>query len=198
MLSKLKQKVQSLLSSQARTANRIGLSPNLVSVLGFTFSIFSAIAYLFSFDQPSLLIVAICMVLLSGFCDVFDGILARTYSQESNFGGFFDSLLDRYSDSVIIFGIILGGLCDLSLGIFALIGSLLVSYSRARAESLGVEMISVGLMERAERLILLIISSFIAVFWLPALNFGIAILAILANFTVLQRALYVNRVLKKK
>ena len=123
--------------------------------------------------------------------------MARTYNQVSDFGGFFDSLLDRYSDSIIFLGVILGGLCDPLWGIFALIGSFLVSYSRARSESLGIKMISIGLMERAERLILLLISTFIAVFWLPALNYGIAILAILTNFTVLQRVLYVHKSLKK-
>lgn len=198
MLSRLKQKVQSLLYSQVKIAHRIGLSPNLVSVIGFCFSIFSAIAYFFSFAQSWILITAGCLVLLSGFCDVFDGVLARTYNQVSDFGGFFDSLLDRYSDSIIFLGVILGGLCDPLWGIFALIGSFLVSYSRARAESLEIKMISIGLMERAERLILLLISTFFAVFWLPALNYGVAILAILTNFTVLQRALYVNRSLKKK
>lgn len=198
MLSRLKQRFQSLLSSQARIAYRIGISPNLVSILGFCFSILSALAYLFSYAQSWILIIAVCLVLLSGFCDVFDGVLARTNNQVSDFGGFFDSLLDRYSDSIIFLGVILGGLCDPVWGIFALIGSFLVSYSRARAESLGIKMMSIGLMERAERLILLLISTLIAVFWLPALNVGIAILAVLTNFTVLQRVLYVNNSLKKK
>jgi archaetidylinositol phosphate synthase len=198
MLSRLKQRFQSLLSSQARIAYRIGISPNLVSILGFCFSILSALAYFFSYAQSWILIIAVCLVLLSGFCDVFDGVLARTNNQVSVFWGFFYSVLDRYSDSIIFLGVILGGLCDPVWGIFALIGSFLVSYSRGRAESLGIKMISIGLMERAERLILLLISTLIAVFWLPALNVGIAILAVLTNFTVLQRVLYVNKSLKKK
>ena len=176
----------------------MGLTPNIVSMLGFSFSIFSAISYLLSINQPWFLLLAVALLLASGFCDVMDGILARTYNQESIFGGFFDSLLDRYSDSTIFIGLIIGGLCDPIWGLLALIGSLLVSYSRARAESVGIKMGSVGLMERAERLILLIVSSIIAFFWLPALNFGIAILAILSNFTVLERAFHVYRVLNKK
>ena len=198
MLSKLKEKVQSLLSVEAKVAHKMGLTPNIVSMLGFSFSIFSAISYLLSFNQPWFLLLAVALLLASGFCDVMDGILARTYNQESIFGGFFDSLLDRYSDSTIFIGLIIGGLCDPIWGLLALIGSLLVSYSRARAESVGIKMGSVGLMERAERLILLIVSSIIAFFWLPALNFGIAILAILSNFTVLERAFHVYRVLNKK
>jgi len=198
MLSKIKEKVQSLMSIEAKVAHKMGLTPNIVSMLGFSFSIFSAISYLLSFNQPWFLLLAVALLLASGFCDVMDGILARTYNQESIFGGFFDSLLDRYSDSTIFIGLIIGGLCDPIWGLLALIGSLLVSYSRARAESVGIKMGSVGLMERAERLILLIVSSIIAFFWLPALNFGIAILAILSNFTVLERAFHVYRVLNKK
>jgi archaetidylinositol phosphate synthase len=198
MLSKIKEKVQSLMSVEAKVAHKMGLTPNIVSMLGFSFSIFSAISYLLSFNQPWFLLLAVALLLASGFCDVMDGILARTYNQESIFGGFFDSLLDRYSDSTIFIGLIIGGLCDPIWGLLALIGSLLVSYSRARAESVGIKMGSVGLMERAERLILLMVSSIIAFFWLPALNFGIAILAILSNFTVLERAFHVYRVLNKK
>jgi archaetidylinositol phosphate synthase len=198
MLSKIKEKVQSLMSVEAKVAHKMGLTPNIVSMLGFSFSIFSAISYLLSFNQPWFLLLAVALLIASGFCDVMDGILARTYNQESIFGGFFDSLLDRYSDSTIFIGLIIGGLCDPIWGLLALIGSLLVSYSRARAESVGIKMGSVGLMERAERLILLIVSSIIAFFWLPALNFGIAILAILSNFTILERAFHVYRVLNKK
>jgi len=198
MLSKLKEKVQSLLSIVARGAHKMGLTPNLVSILGLSFSIFSAAVFMISFNQTRLLLIAASLLLISGFCDVLDGILARTYNQESLFGGFFDSLLDRYSDSVVFIGIIIGGLCDPFWGLLALTGSLLVSYSRARAESMGLKMSSIGLMERAERLILLIGSSIFAVFWLPALNIGVASLAILSNFTVIQRAFYVRRALKKK
>lgn len=198
MLSQLKEKVQSLLSLEAKIAHKLGLTPNKVSILGFSFSIFSAISYLLSLNHSWFLLLAVAFILISGFCDVMDGILARTYGQESVFGGFFDSILDRYSDSTIFIGIIIGGLCDPLWGLLALMGSLLVSYSRARAESAGIKMMSVGLMERAERLLLLIASSIFAFFWLPALNIGIAALAILSNFTVLERAFYVHKVLRKK
>jgi phosphatidylglycerophosphate synthase len=73
-----------------------------------------------------------------------------------------------------------------------------VSYSRARAEVVGIKMESVGLAERAERMIILAAVSIVAFFWLPALGYGIFLLAVLANFTVLQRALYVYKKLKKK
>lgn len=198
MLSKLKQRLQSLLYTEAKVAHKIGLTPNIISVFGVSFSTFSAITYVISSNNSWLLFIAASLLLASGFCDVLDGILARTYNQESVFGSFFDSVLDRYSDAVIFVGIILGGLCNIFWGLFAIVGSLLVSYTRAKGESLGVKMASIGLMERAERLIILIVSSIIAFFWLPALNIAIASLAILTNFTVMERGFYIYRALKKK
>ncbi len=135
-------------------------------------------------------------------------MLARTHQQASVFGGFFDSLLDRYADAAAYVGVIIGGLCDPIWGLIALVGSMLVSYSRARAEAAGIKMESVGIAERAERMIILALASLIA-FFLPqtlafwfltvsAMNIGIILLAVLSNFTVLQRALHVYRVLKKK
>jgi archaetidylinositol phosphate synthase len=91
-------------------------------------------------------------------------------------------------------------LCDVLWGLIALSGSLLVSYSRARAEAAGIEMESIGLAERAERIIILAAASIAAVFWQPttAMNIGIILIAMLSNFTVLQRSLYVYGKLKKK
>ena len=134
----------------------------------------------------------------SGFCDALDGIIARIYQQTSVFGGFLDSLLDRYADAAVYAGIIIGGLCNPFWGLAALAGSLLVSYSRARAEAAEIKMESIGIAERAERMLILAVSSIVAIFWLPALNWGIIVLAVLSNLTVLQRAVHVYNSLKKK
>jgi len=75
---------------------------------------------------------------------------------------------------------------------------LLVSYTRARAEAAGIKMESVGFAERAERMLILATVSIIAFFWLPALGYGIALLAVLSNLTVIQRALHVYKALKEK
>jgi archaetidylinositol phosphate synthase len=145
-----------------------------------------------------LLALATILLLASGFCDALDGIIARIYQQASVFGGFLDSLLDRYADAVVYGGIIIGGLCDPFWGLAALAGSLLVSYSRARAEAAEIKMESVGIAERAERMLILAVASIVAIFWLPALNWGIILLAVLSNLTVLQRAVHVYNSLKKK
>ncbi len=198
MLTKLKKKVQQALSSEAKAAHDLGLTPNHISIVGIILSFAAAIAYSFGLEYPLLILVAVVLLLASGFSDTLDGVLARNYQQATAFGGFLDSLLDRYADALVYSGIIIGGLCNVAWGIAALAGSLLVSYSRARAEAAGIKMESVGLAERAERMLILAAASLVAIFWLPALNWGIIVLAVLSNFTVLQRGLHAYRWLKKK
>lgn len=200
MLTKLKQKVQQILVVEARATHEIGLTPNMISGVGIILAFLSAIAYAEWQTNALYLLGAAILLLLSGFCDALDGVVARLYEQTSAFGGFLDSLLDRYADAAVYLGIIISGLCDVLWGLIALSGSLLVSYSRARAEAAGIEMESIGLAERAERIIILTAASIAAVFWQPttAMNIGIILIAMLSNFTVLQRSLYVYGKLKKK
>jgi archaetidylinositol phosphate synthase len=198
MLTKLKKEVQQLLSTEARVAHNAGLTPNMISVVGIVLSVFAAVAYAMSLGQPLLLLMAVVLLLASGFCDTLDGVLARNFQQATVFGGFFDSLLDRYGDAIVYSGIIIGGLCDVSWGLAALAGSMLVSYARARAEAAGIKMESVGLAERAERMLILAVASLVSFYWLPSLKYGIIVLAVLSNFTVLQRGLHAYRWLKKK
>jgi archaetidylinositol phosphate synthase len=193
LLTKLKQRIQLLFTSEAEMLHKLGLSPNQVSILGMAFAMLSAIAYWQWKLNPLLLILAPILMLASGLLDALDGALARIYGEATSFGGFLDSLLDRYADAVIICGIILGGLADIKWGLAALVGSLLVSYARARAEAAGAKMESVGFAERAERLILLVLASFLTLFWLEALCWGILVLAIITNLTVIQRAIYFRR-----
>jgi archaetidylinositol phosphate synthase len=197
MLTRLKQKIQQILTAEARAAHRIGLTPNMTSILGIAFAFLSALSYA---GGSSYILLATVLLLLSGFCDALDGILARIFQETTAFGGFLDSLLDRYADAFVYVGIIIGRLCDSFWGFAALIGSLLVSYTRAKAEAAGLKMESVGLAERAERIIILIIASLVALFWQPktAIGIGIILLAILSNLTVAQRALYAYQKLKNE
>jgi archaetidylinositol phosphate synthase len=199
MLTKLKKRIQQMLTSEAKVAHKIGLTPNKISTIGFILAFASATTYALTPNQPPwLLILATIFLLTSGFCDTLDGIVARTFQQATVLGGFFDSILDRYADAAIYAGIIISGLCNPIWGLATLAGSVLVSYSRARAEAAGIKMESVGFAERAERMLILAASSIIAFFYLPALNYGIILLAVLSNFTVIQRGLHVYNQLKKK
>ena len=193
MLTKLKQRAQLWFTSEAKMLHNLGLTPNQVSILGIVLAVLSAITYWQWKLNSLLLILAPLLMLASGLLDALDGALARLYGEATNFGGFFDSLLDRYADAVILCGIILGGLTEVSWGLAALMGSLLVSYARARAEAAGVKMESVGLAERAERLVLLALASFLSFVWIDALSWGVLVLAILTNLTVVQRAIYFRK-----
>lgn len=200
MLTRLKQKVQQLLATEARVAHSIGLTPNRISGLGIVLALLAALAYARWQDGSFYLPMAIILLLASGFCDVLDGVLARLYQQTTAFGGFLDSVLDRYADAAVYVGIIIGGLCDQPLwGLVALVGSLLVSYSRARAEAANVKMESVGIAERAERMIVLVVASLIAIYWQPTavIDAAIIVLAILSNLTVVQRGFYAYKKLRE-
>lgn len=200
MLTKLKHKVQQALASEAKMAYRIGLTPNRISVMGIILALFSAMAYAEWQINELYPFLAVALLLLSGFCDALDGVVARLHQQTTVLGGFMDSLLDRYADAVVYIGIIMGGLCDIIWGLATLVGSMLVSYSRARAEAVGVNMESIGIAERAERIIILTAASLAAIFWSAhiVINAGMILLAALTNLTVLQRSLHVYRKLQKK
>ena len=206
MLTKLKQKVQQMLSSEAKVAHKIGLTPNIVTGIGFLLAFLAAVSYaLTSKNQLWWLLVGVALLMASGFCDTLDGILARTYQQASTFGGFLDSLLDRYADAFVFAGIIISGAgiiisstFTLVAGLSALASSFMVSYSRARAESAGIKMESIGIAERPERILILAATSLIAFFWLPALNIGVVIISLLTTITVLQRGWHVHKFLNKQ
>lgn len=196
MLTQFKRQVQSFLTKEAELLHRFGLTPNSISGIGVFFGILAGVLYWESQNTKIFLILASIFYLTSGFFDALDGIVARLYSETTAFGAYLDSLLDRYVDAIILIAIMSAGLCDLFLGLVALVGSFLVSYSRAKAESAGTKMETVGLAERAERTIILIVGSLIATIYLDALNVSVAILGILTNLTVLQRTLHVYKNLK--
>ena len=101
LLTKLKKKVQQMLTSQAIATHKIGLTPNKVSLIGFILAIASAGAYAMVPSYQWFLLLATVFLLASGFCDTLDGIIARTFQQVTVFGGFFDSVLDRYADAIV-------------------------------------------------------------------------------------------------
>jgi len=187
---KLKEQFNRWIEAETRFLHNLGLSPNKITVLGFLLSLSSALLYLNWGRSPLALPIAGLLLLLSGFFDALDGAIARLSGGVTAFGGFLDSLLDRYSDAVVLAAITLSGLCDLFWGFSSLIGSLLVSYSRARAEASGVKMASVGFAERAERMIFIALLSFIFPFWEASLWWGILVLALITHLTVAQRAYY--------
>jgi archaetidylinositol phosphate synthase len=191
--SRLKKRFEGIVAAGVKPLADAGVTPNMVTLLGLLVSFASAWCYYSWASLPILLPAAGALVLLSGLLDAIDGVIARTAGKATKFGGFFDSVSDRYADAFVLAGVTLGGLCTPIAGLAALIGSLMVSYTRSRAEAAGVAMAGVGLAERAERMIILAAVTFVAVWWLDALNYGVIILAILSHLTVLQRAEHFRR-----
>lgn len=202
MLTRLKEHIQQLIVDEARLVHKVGLTPNQISFLGVLAALFSAYLYWTSRSDDAVLIAAAVLLLISGFFDALDGVLARTYGRITLFGGFLDSLLDRYADSMVLVGVTLGWLATeplwLLIGLAALMGTLLVSYSRARAEAAGVKMETVGLAERAERIMIIVAASFLTLLWRDAIRWSVFLLVVLTNLTVLHRTIYFRRKAREK
>jgi len=136
-------------------------------------------------------------ILCSGFCDMFDGTLARNTGTATKFGKFLDSVVDRYSELAIFFGLIFyfahqtDMLFEEITGWFSLTGSLMVSYTKARAEAVGVNC-RIGIMQRPERMIVLIIATILTGLFDNFLIAGVSLflLALFSNITALQRIFY--------
>lgn len=137
-------------------------------------------------------VAAGCVVILAGLCDMLDGAVARVSGRVSRTGGFMDSVIDRYSDAALFGGILLrytaeGDGAGTGLALAVLTGAYLVSYVRARAE-LVIPKCDVGLMERPERLVVLVAGSLSGLL-VPALW----VLALTSHATALHRILYTLR-----
>ncbi len=170
------------------------VNPSLITLLGFAFSIIAGLMY-----ASSNLIFALLSLALSSVLDAADGAVARLSNRVSAFGGFLDSLTDRYSDAVILAGIAVYLQGHYLLVIAVLVGSLLVSYTRARSEMEIEGKCDVGYGERAERLII-IMAATIAEVIVPSLNavyWALVVLAVLTHFTVVQRIWHTYKVLEK-
>ena len=133
-----------------------GVSPTALNVCGLSFGLAAGVAF-----GANRLPLAGCFILLGGVADVFDGRLARARGMTSRFGAFFDSTLDRFSESLTFLGVLYyftGSGNRVLLAAAAMSGSLLVSYARARGEALGAPSPG-GLMQRAERLVVLAVAA---------------------------------------
>ncbi len=172
--------------------------PNLLTSLGFLVTMSSA----FFFHQHHVR-TAGSLILLGGFFDIIDGRVARLSGLGSKFGAFYDSTLDRISEIAVFLGILslyndyrlrLGDVGMIYLIMLAMAGSLMVSYTRGRAEALGLDC-RVGLMPRAERVVLIGASSLLfGEMWDGlALKVVIFLLAVLTNLTAFQRIIWVWR-----
>lgn len=175
-----------------------GIKPIHLTFTSLLLALASSFIYYFSKDIIYLYFVAGIFFLLSGFLDALDGALARRKNMESRSGAFLDSTLDKIGESAIFIGIIASGVVTPLWGSLALSSSILISYARSRAESLGVDLRGVGLMERAERIILISVASFLEPFFIGVINLAMILLTILSLVTLIHRIFYVNKALSHK
>ena len=187
------------------------ITPNQLSFFGFICSLIFTVLLSFNVLHFSLWWgwIGPFFLFWAGAFDVFDGEVARRTEKNTKAGAFLDSNLDRVSDGLIVIGMILGNLIDYITGFILIFLMIMISYIRARAENEGIEMIGIGLMERAERLIILF-CAFITEIWVYYFTltfFGhpsplffqifIAVFILLLIITVLQRFIYSYENLKR-
>ncbi|MGA2791783.1 MAG: CDP-alcohol phosphatidyltransferase family protein [Candidatus Bathyarchaeia archaeon] len=168
---------------------RAGARPNMITTVSLLVSFLAAFAYLLK--SPVLGAVGLAA---SGLVDMLDGAVARATGSASRFGAVYDHVLDRYAEFAVLLGMGLGGLVDWPWIIFGLFGMVMASYVRAKAESVGgLKSCTVGLAERQEKIILLLLGSLLQPFIGVALTGAVVIAGILSHVTVVQRLWYTSK-----
>lgn len=183
-----------LLDFIVRVLAFVRVDPNVLTFMGFVVNIVAA--FLFGYadgdNQRKMFFYAGLVIIGSGFFDLVDGRVARASNKVTRFGGFFDSVVDRYSDASQYFGLLVfyargDRTFYIVLTAFVMVSAIMVSYTRARAESL-IGSCKVGFMERPERLVLIILGALFnrmaPVLWL---------IAVLSTITVIHRTVHTWR-----
>lgn len=188
---RLKNRIRGFLDPAAHLVADLGIPPTAITFAGLVLSVFAGWGIATGhFTRAGVLLV------FAGLCDMIDGATARAGNRVTASGAFLDSTVDRYSEIVVLLGALFyymartHGAPEVStaLAVFAaLAGSLMVSYTRARAEAIG-QSCEVGLTERPERMVILIAG---ALFGETVFRGAIWVLAVLANLTAIQRIRHV-------
>jgi archaetidylinositol phosphate synthase len=194
LLDKLRGLLEPTLTRIGQRFASTGLSANSWTGVGLAVSVLAALVYgsngFLNFSSTPWNLAAIVggiLLLLSGFFDIVDGSVARVTRKTSKKGAFLDSVFDKIAEVAIFGGIAFGQLADSFWCLIALGTSLLVSYTRARAESLGGKLKGVGIGERAERLLIIAIIGMIPS--KEAMQWAMIIVSIVAGITLAQRVI---------
>jgi archaetidylinositol phosphate synthase len=189
VLDRLRTRLQSYLDAVGSLFARPGLSPTAYTAVGLVVSFLAAAAYSTSGYRGEG--AGGVLVLLAGWFDVVDGAVAKVTGKTSPRGAFLDSTLDRVAEVALFGGILLGGYSTPPLVLVALSLSLLVSYTRAKGDALGVALSGVGVGERSERLLVIALSSLVGL-----VGWGVVVVLIIALYTFLERTYRAVRALK--
>ncbi len=193
MLSKIQYLVEGHFQRAAEAFNKTGFTPNSVTSIGFLVTLVASLLYSSGLGTVWLVWGAVLALLTGAYFDAIDGAMARRYHQISKMGGILDSVLDRVGEITLYAGLLAGGLVPGWLSLWALSASLMVSYVRARVDVEGIKLKGVGLAERPERLLILMIATIFAAFNTLSLELGVGMVALLSTVTIVER-LYRTRV----
>jgi len=182
VLDRLRARLDSNLQSVGKWFAHLESSPTAWTIVGLLVSVLAAAAYSASGLRGE--VVGGALVLVAGWFDIVDGAVARVTGRTSKRGAFLDSTLDRVAEVAVFAGILVGGYSLPILVLLALSLSLLVSYTRAKGDALGVALSGVGIGERSERLLILAVLSIAGLaYW------GVLLVLVVALYTFLERTI---------
>lgn len=192
MLNKLRQAINPGLNRIGCLFASTGMSPGFWTAFSLILAAASGLTYMSAVFLGSnwylSSMAGSVLLLISGFFDMVDGCVARVTKQTSKKGAYLDSVFDKIAESIIFIGLAIGGLANPVVSLIALSVSLLVSYTRAKSEVVGVELKGVGIGERAERLLLIGILGLIPLEGI--LQVAVILICILGGITLFQRIYY--------
>jgi len=180
VLDRLRGRLEAYLGRVGRAFSWVSPSPTSWTLVGLALSVTSGLAYSRG-AYPGQLVGGV-LILAAGWFDIVDGAVARVTGRVSKRGAFLDSTLDRVAEVAIFLGILAGGLAPPIFVLTALSLSLLVSYTRAKGDALGVKLSGVGIGERSERLLILAVASVVGY-----ADWGVIIVAVVACYTFVER-----------
>lgn len=187
VLNRLRERLAPLLERMGRAFAATGLSANFWTGVGLAVAFAAAVVY-GSFLEYSYILGGI-LLLVSGFFDMVDGQVARATGRSSKRGAFLDSMFDKIAEVAIFAGLASGGLVAPEIALLGIGMSLLVSYTRAKADALNVQIRGVGVGERAERLLIIAIVGMIP----GMMPFAVLAVVVISAITVAQRMRYVYK-----
>ena len=190
LLNNLRDSLQPHLEKIGSSFASTGISPNGWSCIGLAFAFASA--FIYGMNMEFALIIGGVVLLVSGFFDIVDGQVARVSQKITKSGGFLDSVFDKIAEVAIFLGILVGGFAEPYLVFLAITFSLLVSYTRSKAESLGIKLQGIGIGERAERLLVIAIIGIIGF-----MEYAVIIVIIIAGITFIQRIIVTVKALNQ-
>jgi len=193
MLSKIQYLVEGHFQRIAGIFHKTGSTPNSITGVGFLLTLVASLLYSMGLGTVWLVFGAILALLVGAYFDAVDGAMARRYHQISKMGGILDSVLDRVGEIALYVGLFVGGLVPGWLSFWGLSASLMVSYVRARVDIEGVKLKGIGLAERPERILILLIATILTAFNSLSLELGVGLIALLSTVTIAER-LYRTRV----